>query len=80
MPVKKFNMGNVSATVWENETTKDNEKIKFFSVTIERRYMDKSENWQSTSAFNARDLPKVESCARLAYEYIMLRNGEDNKD
>lgn len=69
-PVKKFNAGAVSVAVWENE---GKEGKSFSSVTIDKRYMDKNEKWQSTSSFKPNDIPKAILALQKSYEYLMLK-------
>jgi len=69
---KKFSTGAVSATVWDNETVKDGETVKFNTISIDRRYKD-GEEWKSTSSFRIQDLPKMALVANKAFEYLALQ-------
>lgn len=77
LPEKKFSTGAISATVWRNEgKTKDGESTEFQTVTLQRRYQDKEGNWQSTANLRVNDLPKAALVLQKAYEYVVLKEGE----
>lgn len=76
-PEKKYRSGGVTATVWKNTAKNDQgEEITFYSVMIEKRYMDKKGEWQSTTSFNAQDLPKLLLVTNKAYEFVALQEEE----
>lgn len=76
MPEKKFRAGGVTATVWKNTRKKDGEEFDVFNVDITRSYLDKDENWQTTSSFQLNDLPKVAMLAEKAFEFVLLKSDE----
>lgn len=51
-PVKKFRIGYVSATIWENEGNGDR---KFYTVDVQRTFKD-GDDLRNTSSLNAADL------------------------
>ena len=69
-PIKKFSAGGIAVAVWENES-KDGKT--FNSVTMDRRYKDKNEAWQSTGSLRATDIPKAIVTLQKAYEYLILK-------
>jgi len=74
-PEKKFSTGAISATVWKNEgKSKDGTEREFNSVSLERRYKDKDDKWQSTTSLRVSDLPKVALVANKAFEYLVLKD------
>lgn len=74
-PEKKFRAGAVSATVWNNHgTRKTGEVAEFKTVSIERSYKDKSNQWKSTTSFRAMDLPRLTLVVNKAFEYLSMRN------
>jgi len=79
-PEKKFRVGRVSATIWKNTSTKDEKEVVFYSVAIEKNYTDKDDKWQTTSSYNAEDLPKVSLLSKKAYEYIAFKDVELKKE
>ncbi len=73
VPIKKFSVGGVQVAIWENE---GKEGTQFNSVSLDRRYMDKEGNWQSTNSLKKNDLPKAILALQKAYEYITLKEPE----
>ncbi len=75
LPEKKFSTGAISTTIWRNEgiDKPTGEGIQFRSVVLERRYIDKEGNWQSTRSLRLNDLPKAILVLQKAYEYIVLK-------
>ncbi|HIH49365.1 TPA: hypothetical protein HA369_07825 [Candidatus Woesearchaeota archaeon] len=60
--------------MWQNENTgKDGQPTSYFSVSLERAYKDKKDEWQTTHSFRTADLPKVEVVIRKAFEYLVLQ-------
>ena len=70
---KRFSTGAICATVWDNETVKDGETVKFNTISIERRYKDEKDEWKSTSSLRINDLPKMALVANKAFEYLALQ-------
>ncbi|HYD03009.1 MAG TPA: hypothetical protein VEC16_01805 [Alphaproteobacteria bacterium] len=80
MPETKFRAGAIAATIWSNEATgKDGKKVVYHSVSFERNYKDKNDQWQSTSSLRTQDIPKAILVLSKAYEHLAL-NAEDNDD
>ena len=79
-PEKKFATGAISATVWKNTgKTKAGEETSYRTVTLQRSYKDKSDQWQHTSSFRPSDLPKATLVLNKAYEYLLL-GGEEEEE
>ncbi len=72
-PVKKFSVGGVQVAIWENE---GKEGSKYYSVSFDRRYKDKNDEWKSTSSLKANDLPKAILALQKAYEFVSLKEME----
>jgi hypothetical protein len=73
LPEAKFKAGAVSATVWKNTGKRDGQAVEFRTISIDRRYRDKNEEWQSTSSMRINDLPKAMVVLQKAYEYLVLK-------
>ena len=74
-PVKKFRVGGISATVWENQAKNDQgQAVSYKNVSFERAYKDAKGDWQSTTALRAADLPKAILVLNKAYEYLAFEN------
>jgi hypothetical protein len=77
-PEKRFTTGAISATVWSNSgTTAKGEEAEFKTISLQRRYKDKSGNWKSSSYLRLNDLPRAALVLNKAYEYLVLREGTD---
>jgi hypothetical protein len=78
MPEMKFRSGAIAATIWGNETIKDGKKVEYKSVTFERSYKDKNDQWQSTNSLRTADIPKAILVLTKAYEHLALNADEDD--
>ena len=70
-PVKKFRAGQVNCALWENELTVNGRSITKLNATIERRYKDKNDKWQSSNSFGRNDIPLAIYCLGKAFECMM---------
>ncbi len=74
-PEKKFSAGGIQATIWKNTgKSMTGTELDFFSVQLERRYKDKSDQWHSTNSFGVNDLPKAQLLLGKAYEYLTVKD------
>ncbi len=73
LPEKRFSTGAIQATVWNNETENNGQKAMFKTITLSRRYRDKSGTWRSTNSMRLNDVPKANVVLQKAYEYLVLR-------
>jgi hypothetical protein len=79
VPEKKFSTGAISATIWKNSgKTKTGEATEYRSITLQRRYKDRNDQWQSTNSLRVNDLPKAALVLNKAYEYLVLKDGDAN--
>jgi len=70
---KKFRAGLVTATVWLNESTReDGSKFDSYSIQLERSYQDKDQNWKTTSSFGVNDMAKINALVNKVYEFIVV--------
>ena len=57
-PIKKYNCGTVSVSVWENE----HDGKKYNGYTIQKRYKnEKSGEWENSNSFSTSDLYKLQT-------------------
>jgi len=78
MPETKFRSGAIAATIWSNETIKDGKKVEYKSVSFERSYKDKNDQWQSTNSLRTADIPKAILVLSKAYEHLALNAEEED--
>lgn len=72
-PEKKFRAGAICATIWKNiGKNKEGQETEYKTVSFERSYKDKNDEWQTTSSLRTNDLPKAAAVLNKAYEYIVL--------
>jgi hypothetical protein len=75
LPLKKFRVGAISATIWENQgKSQSGEAVSFKNVSFERNYKDAKGDWQSTTALRQGDLPKAILVLNKAYEYLSFNS------
>ncbi|MBN1792132.1 hypothetical protein JW826_00390 [Candidatus Woesearchaeota archaeon] len=73
LPLKKFRVGAISATVWENHSVNDQgQPVAFKNVNFERSYKDAKGEWQTTTALRTGDLPKAILVLNKAYEFVLM--------
>ena len=62
-PVARFNLGSVTAAIWERQT---NDGSRFYKASIETRFKDKYNTWQSSSIYSQSELVLLARVADLA--------------
>ena len=77
VPIKKFSAGGIQVAIWENESTKGE---KFNSVSIQRNYKDKKDEWKSSSSLRVNDIPKATVALQKAYEWLVLKEKQPEKE
>lgn len=78
LPETKFRSGAIAATVWSNEAVRDGKKVEYKTVSFERSYKDKNDQWQSTNSLRTQDLPKAILVLSKAYEHLALNAEEED--
>ena len=58
-------VGGIEVTIWGNNG--------FQTVTMQRTYMDKNNEWQKTNSLRINDIPKAVLALEKAYEKIVLK-------
>ncbi len=77
-PEKVFSTGAVNVSVWRNESvSKEGSKAEFRTISIQRRYADKTGEWKSTSTLRVNDLPRAALALSKAFEYLVMK-GQDS--
>lgn len=76
-PVKKFRAGAIEVNVWKNEIKNEKgDSYDKFSVSMQRSYKDKNDEWQKTGNMNTNDLPKLIVLLQQAFEELIVVKGE----
>ena len=71
-PVKKFQAGAISVAVWENESSTP-EAPAYQTVSLQKRFKDKNNEWKSSNSLRVSDLPKAILALQKAYEFLALK-------
>jgi len=61
-PVKKFRIGNVTASVWKN--------ADFFNITIQRSYRDEAGEWKNSDSYGQGDLLNLMKVVERAEAFV----------
>ncbi|MBI2657807.1 hypothetical protein HYX08_03895 [Candidatus Woesearchaeota archaeon] len=81
VPEKKFSTGVITATVWQNQgKSRSGEPVGYRTVSLQRRYKDKSGVWQTANSLRINDLPKAALVLQKAYEYLVIRETANASD
>ncbi|MBI4146525.1 hypothetical protein HY489_04260 [Candidatus Woesearchaeota archaeon] len=78
VPARRFTTGAISATVWKNSNVnRDGKVFETHTVSLQRRYADRSGQWQSTNSLRVNDLPKAMLVLDEAYKFLVLQSKEE---
>ena len=78
LPEKKFRAGSIKATIWKNVAQKENKTVEYRTVSFERIYKDRNDEWQSSNSLRVNDLPRAILVMSKAYEYLILNDQESS--
>lgn len=70
-PVQKFRIGNVTASVWENEGTRDGSV--FHTVTLQRSFRNGDGEYQNSDSLNSGDLLNAAKVLERAEAWISMQ-------
>ena len=76
-PEITFRHGLCSASIYEQEFERGEEKFTVRSVTFQRSYLDKDGNWQTTNSLKVNDIPKAVLVLNKAYEFLTSNSFAD---
>ncbi len=77
-PEKKFRAGPITATIWKNKLEKDGKEVEYKTVSVERNYKDKQDQWQSTTSLRAHDIPNALLVLNKTFEYMQFKEVDLN--
>ena len=77
-PVAKFQAGQISSAIWENEIDAKGRTVTILKATVQRRYKDKSGAWQSSGSFARNEIPLAIYCLQKAFEHIIESQGKQS--
>ena len=70
-PVAKFRAGQVAAAIWANDVEVKGRTVTILKATVQRRYKNKDDNWQSSGSFSRNEIPLAIHCLQKAFEQIV---------
>ena len=76
-PEITFRHGLCSASIWEQDFERGEEKFTVRSVTFQRSYLDKDGNWQTTNSLKVNDIPKAQLVLAKCYEFMTSNSFAD---
>jgi hypothetical protein len=79
-PVKSIRYGGVSVAVFENTVNGNGNTFKTTKITAQKTYFDKENKPQSTTTFDANDLPRVIAGLVEAYLYFLKAGANKEKE
>jgi hypothetical protein len=80
MPEKKFRSGAIAATIWANSAVRDGKAVTYRTISLQRSYKDKNDEWQNTDSLRTSDLPRAILVLQKAYEYVALYSDEAEEE
>ena len=80
-PVKEFRVRNLSLAIWQNQGNRDGRPVTLHSVTLNKRYRDpNTDEWKDSSSYFPDDLPRLRLLLDKAYEHILLRDHDTDRE
>jgi len=77
-PKAKFNAGQISSALWENEITVNGRKVTMLKASVQRRYKDgKDGQWKSSTSFSRNEIPLAIYTLQKCFEYMIEGQKED---
>src|SRR3990170_1425578 len=77
-PIEKFSAGAIQASIWKNDSVINGKTVAFYTITLERSYKDKSDQWKKSTSLRTQDLPKANLVLVKAYEYLTLKTEQED--
>ena len=79
-PVAKFNAGQVSAAIWENEITVNGRQVTMLKARVQRRYCDKDGTWKSSGSFSRNEIPLAIYCLEKSFQHMIEGQKEEGSN
>ena len=77
-PIAKFQAGQVSAALWENQVEIKGRTVTLLKATVQRRYKDRDGKWQSSGSFGRNEIPMAIYCLQKAFEKIIEKQKDSS--
>ena len=79
-PVTTFKAGQVNCALWKTEITVNGRAVSKMNATLERRYKDKNDKWQSNNSFGRNDIPLAIYCLEKAFDAIVEESSKSEEE
>jgi len=79
-PVKKFQAGQVTCALWENEISVNGSKKSVLKASLQRRYRDKDGSWKSSTSLSRNEVALAIYCLMQAFKAMVEGDTEDSGD
>jgi hypothetical protein len=79
-PIKVYRSGNISASVWKQETEKDGQTVVRYSVRIQKQFKNDKGKWQNTDYYFPEELARLESVVRKTFDFISVKESKDTEE
>ena len=75
-PIKKFQAGQVSCALWENEISVNGQVKTLLKASVNRRYKDKDGSWKSSGSFSRNEVALAIYCLMQAFKVMVEGDGD----
>lgn len=79
-PEITFRHGPCSASVFQNEYERSDEKFTVRHVVFQRRYRDRAGQWQTTHSLKINDIPKAILVLQKAFEFLSSSSQQGDEE
>ena len=69
-PIKKYSAGSIHVAIWENESK---EGRVYQTVSLERSYKNKDDEWKNTNSLRVNDIPKAVAALQKVYDELVVK-------
>lgn len=77
-PEQKFRDKELIVDVWNNTGTRaDGTTFSFNTLSIQRSYKDKNEDWKNTNSLRPNDIPRIITLLQEAQTYLETKKPEE---
>jgi len=76
-PVKKFQAGQVSCTLWENDAVVGGKSLSMYKATLDKRYQDRDGNWRSSQSLSRNEILLAIFVLQKAFEAMIDKSSGD---
>lgn len=79
-PVKKFQRGACSVSIFTNEVEKNGKTIEIRKAVFQKRYQDSKGEWATTNSLDVNDIPKAVLTLNMAFDYLTDKDSDDKEE